>query len=390
MSVEPEKFFIGLMDFFSILLPGALLTFVLMDRVDPAIISGRFAVDRGAEGWVAFLIASYLAGHLAFLLGSWLDELYDWLRRQTPNHQVTRLARHGRLLPWPVRASVWLIFKRERDAAVERAGQIKRHALAGLDAAGAVNTFQWCKALLNQESPSSLAAIQRFEADSKFFRSFTVGLLVLAATWPFQQRWPRWGLAIVLALLLLAVWRYMEQRFKATNQAYWSAITLTARKGTVVFDTPAPPLDGVTHAGGVVVRGRGPHARYLLVETKNDRTQWVLPKGHIEASARAKAPAARERPEETAIREVHEETGVWASIRADLHDVSYAVNGTTITVRFFLMDYAGRGMQDDADRRHVWLPLDEALTKATHRETRELLQAASRLVATRAAASAVN
>jgi hypothetical protein len=30
MNVDPQKFFIGLMGFFSILLPGALLTYLLM------------------------------------------------------------------------------------------------------------------------------------------------------------------------------------------------------------------------------------------------------------------------------------------------------------------------------------------------------------------------
>lgn len=33
MSLDPQKFFIGLMDFFSILLPGALLTWLLMGEV---------------------------------------------------------------------------------------------------------------------------------------------------------------------------------------------------------------------------------------------------------------------------------------------------------------------------------------------------------------------
>jgi hypothetical protein len=33
MNFEPQKFFIGLMDFFSILLPGALLTYLLMGEV---------------------------------------------------------------------------------------------------------------------------------------------------------------------------------------------------------------------------------------------------------------------------------------------------------------------------------------------------------------------
>jgi len=40
--------------------------------------------------------------------------------------------------------------------------------LATLQAKDAMNAFQWCKALLNVESPQSLAVVQRFEADSKF------------------------------------------------------------------------------------------------------------------------------------------------------------------------------------------------------------------------------
>lgn len=35
VNVEPQNFFIGLMDFFSILLPGALLTYLLMGEVGP-------------------------------------------------------------------------------------------------------------------------------------------------------------------------------------------------------------------------------------------------------------------------------------------------------------------------------------------------------------------
>jgi hypothetical protein len=35
VSFGPQKFFIGLMDFFSILLPGALRTYLLMDEMGP-------------------------------------------------------------------------------------------------------------------------------------------------------------------------------------------------------------------------------------------------------------------------------------------------------------------------------------------------------------------
>jgi len=34
MSFEPQKFFVGLIDFFSVLLPGALLTYLIKDETD--------------------------------------------------------------------------------------------------------------------------------------------------------------------------------------------------------------------------------------------------------------------------------------------------------------------------------------------------------------------
>jgi len=80
MNFDPQKFSIGLMEFFSILLPGALLTYLLMGEVGPIVLGDRYAKLAGAEAWAAFLFASYLLGHLVFLLGSWLDGIYDWLR----------------------------------------------------------------------------------------------------------------------------------------------------------------------------------------------------------------------------------------------------------------------------------------------------------------------
>jgi hypothetical protein len=74
MSFGPEKFFIGWIDFFSILLPGALLTWLLMGEVGPVALGDRYAKLGGAQAWAAFLFASYLFGHLVFLLGSYLDE----------------------------------------------------------------------------------------------------------------------------------------------------------------------------------------------------------------------------------------------------------------------------------------------------------------------------
>jgi hypothetical protein len=106
MDLEPQKFFIGLMDFFSILLPGALLTYLLMGEVGSVLLGDCYAKLAGTEAWAASLFASYLFDHLVFLLGSWLEEFYDWARRYTLNTQVALPTRRGRLLLWLVRAPI--------------------------------------------------------------------------------------------------------------------------------------------------------------------------------------------------------------------------------------------------------------------------------------------
>ena len=168
MNFDPQKLFIGLMDFFSILLPGALLTYLLMGEVGPVVLGDRYAQLVGAKAWAAFLFASYLLGHLVFLLGSWLDRIYDWLRDRTLNWQIGHIASRGRVLSWPIRVCVLLVFKSERNVAVDRAVKIKEHALVTIHAKDAINTFQWCKVPLNGESAQSLADAQLIEATTNF------------------------------------------------------------------------------------------------------------------------------------------------------------------------------------------------------------------------------
>jgi 8-oxo-dGTP pyrophosphatase MutT (NUDIX family) len=369
MNFDPQKLFIGLMDFFSILLPGAVITYLLMGEVGPVVLGDRYAALAGAEAWAAFLFASYLFGHLVFLLSSWLDEFYGWARGYTLNEQIRRLAIRGKLIPWPLRLGIWAVFRDESDHAFRRAEQVKKRLLSPLQAHRAVNTFQWCKVWLNVESPPCLQAVQRLEADSKFFRSFVVVLAVLLISSPWHHPGSPLLAFGTAGLLLLALWRYIEQRWKATNQAYWSVLTLTARQRQISFAEPGPqPQGGPTHAGGVVMRGNGPGTRFLLVEATDDPRQWVLPKGHIELN---------ESPMETAVREVHEEAGVWARVAGELRDVSYSDRGSVITVRIYRMEAIGYGRRRDRHRRHRWLLLKQALSLASHIETRELLQAAA-------------
>ena len=116
-------------------------------------------------------------------------------------------------------------------------------------------------------------------------------------------------------------------------------------------------------AGGVLVKrmkGR-PHLAAIRPRGKPDGV-WALPKGNLDPG---------ERPAETAVREVWEETGVRGRLVEKLGDVKYTYtrrSGDRVfkVVSFYLLT-AGRGRIGEIEERMRievadarWLPLDEA------------------------------
>src|SRR6266550_2495364 len=115
-------------------------------------------------------------------------------------------------------------------------------------------------------------------------------------------------------------------------------------------------------AGGVLVRRL--NGRWVMAAIRPAAKKpgtWALPKGRIDDG---------ERGEETALREVAEETGARGSSLGKLGDVRYWFNweGERVlkVVSFFLVRYEGGRLGDvPPEHRHEvaevrWLPLDEA------------------------------
>jgi 8-oxo-dGTP pyrophosphatase MutT (NUDIX family) len=132
-------------------------------------------------------------------------------------------------------------------------------------------------------------------------------------------------------------------------------------------------------AGGVLVKViRGvPHLAAIRPRGKPDGV-WALPKGNIDAG---------ETPDQTAVREVLEETGVSGRLVEKLGDVKYTYTrrgGTRVfkIVSFYLLR-AGRGRLgeiDEAMRVEVadarWLPLEEAPRLLAYGGEREMARKA--------------
>ena len=132
-------------------------------------------------------------------------------------------------------------------------------------------------------------------------------------------------------------------------------------------------------AGGVLVkaiRGR-PHVAAIRPGGKPEGV-WALPKGNLDPG---------ERPEETALREVLEETGVHGHLVEKLGDVKYTYTrrgGVRVfkIVSFYLLR-AGRGRLGDIEERMRievdearWLPLDEAPRLLAYGGEREMVEKA--------------
>jgi len=134
-----------------------------------------------------------------------------------------------------------------------------------------------------------------------------------------------------------------------------------------------------TSAGGIVVRHEGGQPWFVVGSRRRERDgrTWTLPKG---------TPHQGETTEETALREVTEETGLRCRITGRLDSIEYdfSQSGRRIhkTVHYFLMEPVGGDLGDhDHEFDEVrWIRFDEARTILTFESERALVaQARARL-----------
>ena len=138
-----------------------------------------------------------------------------------------------------------------------------------------------------------------------------------------------------------------------------------------------------TSAGGIVVRYEKGQPQFVVGSRRRERDgrTWTLPKG---------TPNPGESREETALREVEEETGLQVRITGPLESIEYwfVQSGTRIhkTVHYFLMEPVGGELaHHDHEFDEVrWITFDTAATTLTFETERALVARAARLLGSRA------
>jgi len=195
--------YVGVIDLFAILLPGALLAGALAVLIPiPEPLQGLLA-SEGAR-WVAFAFAAYALGHFAFLLSAKADDWYydkyrkkKWPKADDPER------------PYPLAT-------RLRQAQFSNGANPEDNL--------PMTTFKWAKTVLMLRAPDALADVQRYEADSKFFRSMMVVLPLVGFIGALIDMWPLVPVAILLTWLSFR--SYAERRYKSTEWAYQYALVL--------------------------------------------------------------------------------------------------------------------------------------------------------------------
>lgn len=142
-----------------------------------------------------------------------------------------------------------------------------------------------------------------------------------------------------------------------------------------------------TSCGGVVIAEIDGQAQVCLGLRRRERdgVSWVLPKG---------TPTEGETAEQTALREVAEETGLEVRIVAPIGSIEYffTQSGQRIhkTVHFFLMEPTG-GSFDRHDHEFEdvrWVPLAKADARLTFPTERQMLEQGRALAGESASAAA--
>lgn len=131
-------------------------------------------------------------------------------------------------------------------------------------------------------------------------------------------------------------------------------------------------------AGGVVYKREGTRLKICLVSKKNGRI-WALPKGRLDPG---------ETPQQTAYREVLEETGHQAQVGLQVDEIHYYFflneNQTYYhkTVTFFVMKLElenARPRDEEADDVG-WFDFPEALRKLSYLNEKKILKKAQKMI----------
>lgn len=286
MEFKPNEFFLGLVDFIAILLPGALLTSILLavdncQRGWSGLVSGplfQLAQDDKTVAifWVGFIFTSFGLGYFLSSIASGLDTLADMIRHELFPYRKSLFSqfikqKHNKKISTDYEEptieiikgkEVLVVHTNTETIAVEKAdfdkfctdflGNFFRrffHFFFELNAKveidknlgvilflrnnvlpkteADINAYKWSLIVLEANYPVAAEHVNRTMAASKFFRSLVI-VFILVLLFAFAGLLTKSYLSLFLTFLLLVLSfrEYIVQRQKSIETAYKGLIAL--------------------------------------------------------------------------------------------------------------------------------------------------------------------
>jgi hypothetical protein len=240
--VKPEDAFIGIVEFFATLVPGAILAYVISGYVVfPPRWPSLAAESARAERWVFFLVCAYVTGHFVNAIASTILDEHVYDRFYVPWKRVE--SREGAKAAWSM--SLRSVTEGDRQSVREdelflAAKQLKVEQLkefaerAKLDPLQITNMFWWAVTLVALKAPHAARDVDRLIAQSKLLRSLSIVLpIAVLSAWssidPCHSLAHTLGATGVAALVSLScVASYCHLRWDSVERAYEYYIALTS------------------------------------------------------------------------------------------------------------------------------------------------------------------
>lgn len=141
----------------------------------------------------SLLFSSYLIGHIISQISAYLDEwVYDPLKE--------------------------IVYKDHKH--IDKILEIRKEHYQNELNPVYVNGYKWSLYKLQKEYPEAIVEIDRYMADSKFFRSLFVVQFFLVVIFLFLPEIDIWLESILVLLTAFSMIRYFKKRRKATQTAY--------------------------------------------------------------------------------------------------------------------------------------------------------------------------
>lgn len=164
---KPSDFFVGVTDFFAVLLPGASVLYLFR----PLILTRTpmpWLPATPAQGWALFLVLAYIVGHLLHAIGSWLLDNYVYGKLYVPRWRSS----HWRAAKWIREPDSFALSKdtRATETLLARVYFTKRVNPHG------TNYYDWCLSDLRvntQQEPPKLIASKQTRNSSEVWFSYS-------------------------------------------------------------------------------------------------------------------------------------------------------------------------------------------------------------------------